>query len=175
LILIDILNIGIEEHYMWQFEHAQTSICASISALAWMGMFLAKGSGNLFLGNCLGIIYHLALAPVIAILPAIEWVRMAGYIWIFSDAVIDVASINKLSEENVWSLRMGVHIPAAVWIVGSSAKLSTLPMAVGIILGVLLGIHAIVGPYIPKPKEVLFAFVFPLMTVWLGSIAFTFY
>jgi hypothetical protein len=40
---------------MWQFEHAQTSICASISALAWMGMFLAKGRGNLFLGNCLGL------------------------------------------------------------------------------------------------------------------------
>jgi hypothetical protein len=135
---------------MEQFEHAQTSICASISALAWMGMFLAKGRENLFLGNCLGIIYHLALAPVVEILPVTEWVRIAGYVWIFSDTVIDVASINKLSEENVWSLRMGVHIPAAVWIVGSSLKLSTLPMAVGIILGVLLGIHAIINPYIPK-------------------------
>lgn len=135
-------------------------------------MFTAKKSGNLWLGNCLGIVYHIALAPVVQALPAPEFVKMAGYVWIFCDALIDVASINALSEKNVWALRMGVHVPASIWIVGSSLTMTTTPLAVGVILGFLLAIHAVMGPRISNSKFKLFIFVLPLMTLWLGLIAY---
>lgn len=145
---------------------------AILSCLGWLGMFAAKKSGNLWLGNCLGLIYHIALAPVVQALPAPEFVKMAGYIWIFSDALIDVASINGMSEKNVWALRMGVHIPASIWIIGSSLGMTDFPLAAGVILGVLLALHATFGPKIPDSKFKLFIFVLPLMTLWLSLIAY---
>jgi hypothetical protein len=151
------------------------SFFAILSCLGWIGMFIAKKSQKLWLGNCLGILYHIALAPVIEALPAPEFVKMAGYVWIFCDAMIDVASINSMSEENVWALRMGIHIPASIWIIGSSLGMTAIPLVVGVILGVLLAIHAVVGPKIPDSKFKLFIFVLPFMTAWLSLIAFNSY
>lgn len=148
------------------------SFFAVLSCLGWIGMFAAKKTGNLWLGNCLGIVYHIALAPVVQALPAPEFVKMAGYVWIFCDALIDVASINGMSEKNVWAMRMGVHIPASIWIIGSSLEMVNSSLIVGLILGSLLAIHAIVGPKIPDSKFKLFICVLPLMTVWLGLIAY---
>ena len=138
-------------------------------------MFVAKKSRNLWLGNCLGVVYHIALAPVIEALPAPEFVKVAGYFWIFCDSLIDVASINGLGEENVWALRMGVHIPASIWIIGSSLGMTTVPLTVGLVLGILLAIHAVVGPKIPDSKFKLFISVLPLMVTWLCLIAFNSY
>ena len=132
------------------------SILAILSCVGWIGMFVAKKSGKLWLGNCLGFVYHIALAPVVQALPAPEFVRTAGYFWIFCDALIDVASINSMGENEIWALRMGVHIPASIWIVGSSLQMSTLPRAVGVVLGLLLAIHAVVGPKLPNAKFKLF-------------------
>jgi hypothetical protein len=145
---------------------------ATLSCLAWIFMFVAKKSRRLWLGNCFGIVYHIALAPVVHALPALEFVRMAGYFWIFADALIDVASINGMSEDNVWALRMGVHIPASIWIVGTSLWMPTLAQYLGMVLGVLLALHAVVGPRIPNSKFKLFIFVLPCMAAWLGLIAF---
>lgn len=147
------------------------SACAALSCLGWIAMFVAKKSGKLWLGNCFGIVYHMALAPVVQALPAPEFVRMAGYCWIFSDALIDVASINGMSEENVWALRMGVHIPASIWIVGSSLHMTAAPRSLGVVLGAMLALHAVVGPKIPDSKFKLFIFVLPCMAAWLGMIA----
>lgn len=135
-------------------------------------MFAAKKTGHLWLGNCFGILYHLALAPVVQALPAPEFVRIAGYVWIFCDALIDVASINSMGEREIWALRMGVHIPASVWIMGSSLWLPALALAVGVILSVLLALHAIAGPVLPNAKMKLFIFVLPMMSAWLCLIAF---
>ncbi|EOQ98546.1 hypothetical protein LEP1GSC195_0644 [Leptospira wolbachii serovar Codice str. CDC] len=148
------------------------SFFAILSCLGWISMFVAKKSGQLWLGNCMGIVYHIALAPVIQALPAPEFVRMAGYTWIFCDALIDVASINSMSEKNAWALRMGVHIPATIWIIGSSISMAPVPRSVGIVLGILLALHAIFGPKIPDSKFKLFIFVLPLMTLWLTLIAY---
>ena len=135
-------------------------------------MFAAKKTGNLWLGNCFGLVYHLALAPVVQVLPAPEAVRIAGYVWIFCDALIDGASINGMGERDIWALRMGVHIPASIWIIGSSLEMPALSLTVGLILGGLLALHAIVGPALPNAKMKLFIFVLPAMTTWLCLIAF---
>jgi hypothetical protein len=149
-----------------------TGLFALLSCTGWIGMFAAKKSGNLWLGNSLGLVYHIALAPVVQALPSPEFVKMAGYVWIFCDALIDVASINALGESETWALRMGVHIPASIWIVGTSLQMAIIPLAVGIVLGVLLALHAIAGPKLPDAKQKLFIFVLPAMTLWLGLIAF---
>jgi len=149
-----------------------TTFFAVLSCLGWIGMFAAKKSGNLWVGNCLGLVYHIALAPVVQALPAEEFVRIAGYFWIFCDALIDVCSINGMAEDNVWGLRMGVHIPASIWIIGSSLQMTTLPFLVGITLGAFLAVHAVIGPKLDKPKFKLFIFVLPMMTVWLVLVAF---
>ncbi|MGK6324653.1 hypothetical protein ACMGDM_16430 [Sphingomonas sp. DT-51] len=144
---------------------------ALLSCAGWIAMFAAKKTGHLWLGNCAGILYHLALAPVIQALPAPEFVRVAGYVWVFCDALIDVASINDLKEGDVWALRMGVHIPASIWIVGSSLRMPAFSLVVGVILGSLLALHAVVGPSLPNSKMKLFIFVLPTMTTWLCLIA----
>ena len=151
-----------------------TSLFAILSCTGWLGMFAAKKSGYLLAGNCLGLVYHIALAPVVQALPAPEFVRMAGYVWIFCDALINVCSINGMAEDNVWALRMGVHIPAAIWIVGTSLHMTTFPLAVGVVLGAFLAIHAIIGPRLENPKMKLFVFVLPMMTLWLALVAFKF-
>lgn len=135
-------------------------------------MFAAKSTGHLWLGNCFGILYHLALAPVVQALPAPEFVRIAGYLWVFCDALLDVASINGMGERDIWALRMGVHIPAAVWIVGSSLQMPAPSHAVGVILGGLLALHAVAGPSLRNAKMKLFIFVFPGMSTWLCLIAY---
>lgn len=155
--------MNLHDHY--------TGFFAILSCLGWIGMFVAKKSGNLWLGNCLGLVYHIALAPVVQALQAPEFVRMAGYVWIFCDALIDVASINSMDEDNIWALRMGVHISASIWIIGSSLQMPAIPLAVGVILGGLLAIHAVVGPKIPDLKPKLFIFVLPAITIWLSLIA----
>jgi hypothetical protein len=149
-----------------------TGLFALLSCSGWLAMFAAKKSGNLWLGNCFGLVYHLALAPVVQALPAPEFVRIAGYVWIFCDALIDVASINSMEEREIWALRMGVHIPASIWIIGASLQMSALPLAVGVILGGVLAAHAVVGPALPDAKRKLFLFVLPAMTAWLCLIAF---
>lgn len=149
-----------------------TSLFAVLSCSGWIAMFAAKKTGHLWLGNCFGILYHLALAPVVQALPAPEFVRIAGYFWIFCDALIDVASINSMGEREIWALRMGVHVPASIWIIGSSLQLPALALAVGIVLGGLLALHAIAGTALPNAKLNLFVFVLPMMTMWLCLIAF---
>jgi hypothetical protein len=152
-------------------HESYTGLFALLSCAGWIAMFAAKKSGNLWLGNCFGLIYHLALAPVVQALPAPEFVRIAGYVWIFCDALIDVASINSMEEREIWALRMGVHIPASIWIIGSSLQMPALALAVGVILGGLLALHAIAGPKLPDAKMKLFLFVLPAMTAWLCLIA----
>ncbi|MFZ3231859.1 MAG: hypothetical protein WA160_16755 [Pseudobdellovibrio sp.] len=152
-------------------NHINVGMLAAISCFGWIGMFVAKKKINLFTGNCLGLVYHLALLPVVASLPAPDWIKAAGFFWVLCDALIDVASINKMSEENVWALRMGVHIPASIWIFGTASSMSFPGLAIGYALSLLLATHAIIGPYIPKSKMVLFVFVLPLMSAWLLIIS----
>lgn len=160
-----------EKGFAMNLHHHPISLFAIVSCLGWVGMFVAKKSGRLWLGNCLGLVYHLALAPVVQALPAPDFARMAGYVWIFCDALIDVASINGMKEDDIWALRMGVHIPASIWIIGSSLQMAGSSRALGVVLGALLTLHAIIGPKIPQAKLTLFLFVLPAMTAWLSLIA----
>ena len=55
--------------------------------------------------------------------------------------------------------------------VGASSGMTARPRGLGVILGVLLAVHAAVGPRIPGSKFKLFIFVLPCMAAWLSLIA----
>jgi hypothetical protein len=127
-------------------------------------MFIVKRPKYLLFGNYVLVVYHLLLLPVVSALPAAEWIKAAGYIWIFLDTALGIAEINGLKPDDVWALRMGSHIPCAVWIVGSSFGMHRFALITGLVLGGILGIHALLAPRVPK--WALLPAV-PVMFLWL--------
>lgn len=141
-----------------------------LSMGGWIAMFASKHK-SLFLGDCMGLLYHLALVPVVALLPGSVEIKFAGYLWLFSDALVDMASINGAGQQNVWTTRMCVHLVASIWIIGASLGMSGAALFIGVALGAGLFLHALLGPRIDKTKQVLGVFVVPGMIAWLLSIA----
>ncbi len=142
-------------------------LCCYVGAAAWVLMFALKRPNRVLLGNYILIVFHLVLLPVVSALPASEWVKASGYVWILLDTALGVAEINGLSESDVWALRMGSHVPAAIWIAGSSFAMHRYGLVVGLALAIVLGVHALVAPLVPK--WVLLPSV-PLMVMWLIQI-----
>lgn len=141
-----------------------------LSMCGWILMFATKHK-SLFLGDCMGLIYHLALVPVVQFVPGGIEVKFAGYLWLFCDALIDMASINGVGHDSVWKTRMSVHLLAAIWITGASSGMGGAVFFVGMLLGSGLFLHALLGPRIENTKQVLGAFVVPAMVVWLLCVA----
>lgn len=141
-----------------------------LSMGGWILMFASKHK-TLFFGDCMGLIYHLALVPVVQFLPGSTEIKFAGYLWLFCDAMVDMASINGVEHDSVWKARMCVHLPAAIWIAGTSFGMNGAAFFVGILLGFGLFLHALLGPRIENTKQVLGIFVVPTMTVWLISVS----
>lgn len=65
-----------------------------ISLAGWLTMFAMKRR-SLFAGDCAGLVYHLALLPVVRLLPGGPEVVFAGYLWLFSDALVDNQGQNR--------------------------------------------------------------------------------
>lgn len=149
----------------------QTRVFAGSSAIGWIMMFVTSGY---YVSGLFGLLYHLSLAPVVANLKAPTWARMAGFVWIFSDAVLDVCRINGLSEETIWAFRLGIHISSAMWIVFSSLNLPRRMAIPGVLLGASLAIHAVIAPFLDNSELVLGVTAIPLMVIWLGTIAFSY-
>jgi len=144
-------------------------VFAAVSALGWVGMFVLTGAGQTYAGDLSGVVYHLALVPLVVALPAPDWAKAAGYVWIFCDTALNVAGINGLDDDIVWAFRLGVHIAAAVWIVNASGGLRPAARVTGTLLGASLAVHAVTAPVVGEAPLAITAF--PLMVVWLGLIA----
>lgn len=142
-----------------------------LSMLGWIAMFASKHR-SLFVGDCMGLLYHLALVPVVALLPGGPEIKFAGYLWLFCDAMIDMASINGAGHQNVWTARMCVHLLASIWIAGASFGMTGAAQLIGVLLGAGLFLHALLGPRIERTKQVLGVFVIPGMIAWLLSVAY---
>ncbi|MBI1417953.1 MAG: hypothetical protein GC146_12085 [Limimaricola sp.] len=140
-----------------------------VSLAGWLTMFAIKHR-NLFAGDLAGLVYHLALIPLVQQLPGGPVVRFAGYLWLFLDALVDIVSINGIGSDIAWALRMGVHLFAAVWICGASWGLGGPSLWVGLPLGLGLALHAIFLAKVPNNKAILGIFVVPMMSAWLVSL-----
>jgi hypothetical protein len=81
-----------------------------------------------------GIAYHLLMLPAVAALPAPEWARMAGYMWMLFDVILDTADMLDI-QLDISRLRSGVHVVAAVWLVAGGWQN-------GLTLGTIGTLHA---------------------------------
>ena len=143
-----------------------------VSLAGWLSMFGLKHV-NFLAGNVAGLVYHLSLIPLVARLPGGPEVVMAGYLWLYLDALIDITSINRIGDAVDWPLRMGVHLFAAIWICGVSWGLGGAVLWIGVPLGIGLGLHAVFGADLPRSRMVLGVTVLPLMSGWLIALAVT--
>ena len=150
-------------------NHRTLRLFAGISAIGWIGMFAGGAAELPYLSDLFGVVYHLALIPVLLALVAPIWAKGAGFFWIMADTALNVASINGLGAENIWALRLGVHIGAALWILGTSMNMRPFARVVSIALGGSLALHALIAPALPQ--AVLALVIFPLMVVWLITLA----
>ncbi len=141
----------------------------AISLAGWLSMFAIKHR-SLRVGDMAGLVYHLALVPLVGILPGGPAVKFAGYLWLYMDAFIDVVSINHIGQSVAWSLRMGVHLFAAIWICGVSWELGGIIGWLGLPLGLGLAVHAILLADTPGNKRILGLFVIPMMSAWLLAL-----
>lgn len=141
-----------------------------VSLVGWLSMFALKHR-SLFAGDVAGLVYHLALVPLVEHLPGGPEVKFAGYLWLFMDALVDVVSINHIGEKSVWAMRMGVHLFAAIWICGVSWGLGGAAMWIGLPLGLLLAVHAIFLADVNNSKAILGVGVVPAMSAWLVAIS----
>lgn len=141
------------------------------SLLGWLSMFSLKHK-NLWAGDMAGLVYHLALIPLVQHMPGGPAVQFAGYLWLFMDALVDIASINHIGERTVWALRMGVHLFAAIWICGVSWGLGGVTMWIGLPLGIGLLSHATLLADHKHSKIILGVFVVPVMSCWLVALAY---
>lgn len=144
-----------------------------VSLAGWLSMFGLKHR-SLFAGDVAGLIYHLALIPLIEHLPGGPEVKFAGYLWLYMDALVDMVSINHIGEQIVWALRMGVHLFAAIWICGVSWGLGGAAMWIGLPLGLFLAVHAIFLADVSNSRAILAIGVVPLMSAWLVALALSF-
>lgn len=143
-----------------------------VSLAGWPSMFGLKHI-NFLAGNVAGLVYHLSLVPLVARLPGGQEVVMAGYLWLYPDALIDITSINGIGDAVDWPLRMGVHLFAAIWVCGVSWGLGGAMLWIGVPLGLGLGLHAVFGADLPQSRMVLGVFVLPVMSFWLTALAIT--
>jgi hypothetical protein len=150
-------------------NHHTLRLFAGISALGWIGMFAGGAVELPYLSDLFGVVYHLALIPVLLGLVAPIWAKGAGLFWIMADTALNVASINGLGADDIWALRLGVHIGAALWIFGSSMNMRPFARVVSIALGASLAVHALIAPALPQ--AVLALVIFPLMAMWLITLA----
>ena len=121
----------------------------------------------LLLLGVIGAASHLVLLPVVAELPAPAWARAGGYAWVAIDTMLNVASINGGEPKLLASLRLGGHVPAAVWIGLAAAQAGGGVRVLGLLLAALLLVHAFVSPWVPA--WVIFI-PFVLVPVWLTAV-----
>jgi hypothetical protein len=145
-----------------------------VSLVGWLSMFGLKHR-SLLAGDIAGLVYHLALIPLVEHLPGGAAVKFAGYLWLFMDALVDLLSINHIGEKTVWAMRMGVHLFAAIWICGVSWGLGGPALWIGLPLGLFLAVHAIFLADVKNSKAILGIGVVPSMSAWLIVLAFHFW
>lgn len=101
---------------------------------------------NLF--TAFGLIFHLAMLPVIAALPAPSWARASGFTWVVVDNMLILLSFYGGGADIVPPLRMGVHLATATWIFGASMAHEGAFRWVGFLTMVAMAGVSLVGPFL---------------------------
>ena len=128
------------------------AVCFIATMIIAIGMGLPEFEGapplsvNLF--TLFGLIFHLAMLPVIAAVPAPTWAKASGFTWVVVDNMLVLLSLYNAGGEIVMPLRMGVHIATATWIFGASMSNTGALRWVGFLVILAMAGVSLMGPFL---------------------------
>lgn len=129
------------------------------------------------LGEYVGMVFHLLLLPVVAILPAVLVGQAAGFLWVGCDVIAGTGLIWSsrhagLAEATYTPIRMAGHLFAAIWIALVSTHLNAIGVFVGFALALAFAAYTLAAGRVPEK-----ALAVPglLMFVWLLLLSFHVY
>ncbi len=104
-----------------------------------------------FIAIVLYVALHVVLFPVVAALPGPSWAKAAGYGWLVVDIALNIAVLNGFSLAAATSIRLGIHVSAAIWIALAAAAQGTRALkAVGWAAAGAFGGYSFVAPWVPS-------------------------
>lgn len=122
------------------------------------GMVIAIGLGlpefdgtpplsvNLF--TAFSLIFHLAMLPVIAALPAPSWAKASGFTWVVVDNMLVLLSFYNAGTELISPLRLGVHLATATWIFGASMARTGALRWIGLLVVIAMAGVSLIAPFL---------------------------
>ncbi len=123
---------------------------ASMAVIFTMGLPKFEGTPplpiNLF--TMFALIFHLAMLPVIAALPAPAWAKASGFTWVVADNMLVMLTYYGAGADIVPPLRMGVHLTTATWILGASWNQTGAFRWVGFLVMLAMGGVSLIGPFL---------------------------
>jgi len=129
---------------------------ASMVVIFTMGLPEFEGqpplSINLF--TAFGLIFHLAMLPVIAALPAPAWAKASGFTWVVADNMLVMLTYYGDGSGIVQPLRMGVHLATTTWIFGASMAQQGAFRWVGFLVILAMGGVSLIGPFLSSNAAV---------------------
>ncbi len=126
------------------------------------------------LNAMLGIAPHLLLFVVVAVLPAPQWAKAAGYGWLVIDMATDIMALDGVAQLTAFSLKYGGHLSAALWIATSAWRAGGAMRIVGLLLALDLASYSFISSFAPVwpllPSIVLLPLWFVLVGHCLGRL-----
>jgi hypothetical protein len=108
---------------------------------------------NMTLLALFGLIFHLAMLPVIAALPSPSWAKASGFAWVVTDNILVMLAFSGHGGDINLPLRWGVHIALATWIFGASWVQSGTFRWIGLLAAIALVGASLGGPFAGEAAE----------------------
>jgi hypothetical protein len=96
----------------------------------------------------LAIAQHLVVFPVVAVLPAPRWARVAAYVWLIFDLGSDLLQLGGMSKSVYLVIRLAVNVLVALWIASASLRASGATQGIGLFVALDTVAYACVGLFV---------------------------
>jgi hypothetical protein len=114
----------------------------------------------------LAVLQHLVVFPVVAVLSAPLWAKVAAYIWLVVDTTTDVMQLADTPKSIYLPIRLAVNVLAALWIATASWRMVGATRVIGLIVAIDTALYSAVALLTP------FAFVVTLPALALLPLWF---
>ena len=114
-----------------------------------------------------GVIFHLAMLPVIAALPSPSWAKASGFAWVVTENMLVMLSFSGHESDINLPLRWGVFIALSTWVFGASWGQEGVFRWVGLLVAVALVGASLGGPFAGEAAEKLIVPSGPFLIAWI--------
>ena len=122
---------------------------------------------NMTLVALFGVIFHLAMLPVIAALPSPSWAKASGFAWVVTDNMLVMLSFSGHGGDITLPLRWGVFIALSTWVFGASWFQEGVFRWVGLLVAIALVGGSVGGPFAGEAAEKLIVPSGPFLVTWI--------